>query len=322
MERIHGVNLHHHLVGRAHERTPMALDEALDILVGVADCLSAVHRAQLAHHDVKSANIMLTPGNRVVLMDFGVARPECEPPPKRGAGTLPYMAPESFFGTIRKGSGYLTDVYALGALAHEVITGHLPYEGDNESIIRQHVDAPVPHLRETRRDLPEDLDALVHSLLAKDPEDRPQCMEVIEHELRAMRDRARRALATRADRFSVLIIDDDPAIVRTLGRLVREIEPDAVVRTACDAEMGVALVREHRPDVIVSDLHMPRMNGVELCMWLVGTHLSEQCHIVTMSANATDEDRQLLRTLGVTAFVEKGPDFDEAMRVVLEKLRN
>ena len=130
MEYVTGVPLKNFIQqkGRLNER------EALAILRDVAAALDATHAAGLIHRDVKSANVMLAEGGRAVLMDFGLAclsNPEEGEPSltKTGAiiGTPAYMAPEQIEGTPLTAA---TDIYALGMIIYEMVTGRLPYEGD------------------------------------------------------------------------------------------------------------------------------------------------------------------------------------------------
>ncbi|MGB8329370.1 MAG: response regulator, partial [Polyangiales bacterium] len=75
-------------------------------------------------------------------------------------------------------------------------------------------------------------------------------------------------------------------------------------------------VQKREPDVMLLDLHMPRMNGVELCMQLKGDGLAQSCSIISVSAGAQDHDLQLLHQLGIHHFVEKGSNLRERLRTV------
>jgi serine/threonine-protein kinase len=189
MERIPGTTLQAQLESKRGQG--LGLDEAIDVLASMADALAAVHRAGMAHRDVKPANVMLGAGNRVVLTDFGIFQPEIE---TRGAphcsGSPHYLAPEAFAMAIAPGQVYLVDVYALGIVAFEVLTGSVPY--DDENVMRvfwMHGNAPVPDAAERRPGLPERLTRLVREMMEKDPRARPEDMEEIAWQLRRARGR-------------------------------------------------------------------------------------------------------------------------------------
>jgi eukaryotic-like serine/threonine-protein kinase len=191
MERIHGVTLEDHAERRRIERSRFSIDEVIELLLGIADGLGAVHGAGMAHCDVKPANVMLA-GSRVVLTDFGIFRPESRHDPEEGQGDVvmgspPYMAPETITNTIALGEAYLVDVYALGVVAFELLTGMLPFWDPRPiRVLQMHVSLPVPDPTLLRSDVPPRLACLVRAMLAKDPTSRPQQMEEVSWQLRGL----------------------------------------------------------------------------------------------------------------------------------------
>ncbi|MCU1278333.1 MAG: chemotaxis protein CheY, partial [bacterium] len=101
------------------------------------------------------------------------------------------------------------------------------------------------------------------------------------------------------DKFSVLIVDDDPEFAESMRATVRAALPDAEVTIARDGEAAFASLLKQVPTVMLLDLNMPRMNGLELCMTLRGSGLASKCHIVSMSAPTNAKDRELLDQFGV-----------------------
>lgn len=193
MERIFGEDLGSHLARLLREGTATSIVDALAILAPLADALGAVHRAGIAHRDVKPENVLLGPNGRVVLADFGVFQPEFEVArsPTR-SGSPAYMAPETIRGSVELGGGYLVDVYAFGILAFELLAGRLPFTGDNTpDYYLAHLTREIPSVRALRRDVPLSLEALVVRCLAKDPDDRPQSMDDVAFQLRALLEKAR-----------------------------------------------------------------------------------------------------------------------------------
>jgi serine/threonine protein kinase len=189
MDRIHGRSLQWHLDARREEGRRYGVDEAIDLLVGIAEALAVVHGAGMAHRDVTPANVMVAPGDRIVLTDFGIFQPEIEVAGGlHCAGSPRHMAPEAIGMSVEPGELYLADVYALGVIAYELLTGSLPYDDPRPmKILWMHVNAPVPDPLAACPGLPRVLLALVREMLAKEPKDRPQSMEAIAWRLRHAR---------------------------------------------------------------------------------------------------------------------------------------
>jgi eukaryotic-like serine/threonine-protein kinase len=209
MERVPGKPLQAHLDARREEGTLFTIAEVVDLLIGISEGLAVVHRAGMAHRDVTPANVMLAPGDRVVLTDFGICQPEMDVAGRlHCAGSPHHMAPEAIAMTVDLGELYLVDVYALGVIAFELLTGAVPFDDVGVmKILWMHIHASIPDPAAARPDAPPRLPALVREMLAKDPKDRPQNMEAIGWRLRRLR---REGHGTEAS-GSVLVADDDPA---------------------------------------------------------------------------------------------------------------
>ncbi|WP_437968031.1 protein kinase [Sorangium sp. So ce260] len=142
-------------------------------LSGLVRGLEALHASGRVHRDVKPANILVSAGDRITLLDFGLVtalRGPSERPPGEIAGTPAYMAPEQVLrGSITRAA----DLYAVGVILYEALTGALPFSGAVELILYQKVHyAPKP-ARALAPDAPADLVDLAMALLAVDPERRP-----------------------------------------------------------------------------------------------------------------------------------------------------
>ena len=181
LERLDGVTLDEHLM-RARR---LSIGEALRILVRLANVLDAVHAAGMAHRDLKPGNVMMCAGDRLVLLDFGVAIAEVDTSYRDTfCGTPRYIAPEAIRGAIEPGQAYQLDVYALGAMAFEMLAGRPPFVGRTlPELLDRHIADPVPDLAKLRGETPADLVALIHACLAKDPRQRPVSMAAIAWEL-------------------------------------------------------------------------------------------------------------------------------------------
>jgi serine/threonine-protein kinase len=178
MERILGRSLREHLDERAG--VPMSIRGVVALLHMLAEALSVVHEAGLAHRDLKPDNVMMRPGDRVVLTDFGLTRAEFLGAGERMSGSPNYMAPEVILRQEKRGAGHLVDLYALGIVAFELLVGRTPFERTHwVKTFEAHLSEPPPDPRSLRADVPDDLAELVARLLAKDPLDRPESAEEV-----------------------------------------------------------------------------------------------------------------------------------------------
>jgi serine/threonine-protein kinase len=320
LERVRGLSLDRVLEDRRARRERMPVGEALDLLVAVADALSVVHRAGLTHRDVKPGNVMLAPGGRVVLMDFGLVLPHADRPGHKSvAGSLQYMAPEALTGEVAEGAGAQLDVYALGVLAFELLAGVVPFDATIPiDLYRMKSRLPGPRLDHQRPDVPAALSDTISQLMAPEPHDRPQGAEAALWQLRAHRVRAASGEAVRG--FSVLIVDDDEDMREALSLYVRAGAPDAEIERTGEGKQAVKSVRRRVPDLLLLDLDLPDINGIEVCMLLRGMQLGHDCMIVSVSSRATKADVELLQQLGVRSY-EKGPSLMTDLVALIHEIR-
>lgn len=146
-------------------------DRTLSIISQTARALSIAHAQGLVHRDVKPGNLLITPDNRVKVTDFGIARLADQVPLTQTGqvmGTAQYLAPEQATGQTATGA---SDIYSLGVIGYECLSGRRPFSGESQIAIAlaQVNDAPPP-LPES---LPAPVRALLMSMLAKDPKNRP-----------------------------------------------------------------------------------------------------------------------------------------------------
>jgi tetratricopeptide (TPR) repeat protein/tRNA A-37 threonylcarbamoyl transferase component Bud32 len=175
------------LLQRIKREGPMAPNEAAQIVRQIVAGLSAAHAVRVVHRDLKSANVILVPrhggGMRAVITDFGLAHVASEE--QRGqslsggaiVGTPGYMAPEQVEG------GELsdrTDVYALGVVMFEMVTGDLPFDGATPlSVATKRLTSPAPSPKKRRPELPAKWERAVLACLERAPEDRPQSARMV-----------------------------------------------------------------------------------------------------------------------------------------------
>lgn len=319
MERIVGVTLADQITHRRERRTVVPMREAIDVLASLADALGAVHAAGVAHRDVKPSNVMLAAGGRLVLMDFGIMLPEYESLMGEAVpGTIDYMAPEAIMGRVPAGKAFLLDVYAFGVLAHQLLTNEVPFDAKNTmAVVQKHLRDPPATLARFRPDVPPALEGLIASCLAKDPEDRPASMDLIATALRGIRPREGRSTWVP---LSVLVVEDDPAFSKVLASIVREAASGARITVVHDGEAALEQLRRSPPDLLLLDLGLPGMNGLELCMYMRGSRIAEGTTIVSVSAAARAPDVALLRQLGVSHFLRKDGQLVDNLERLIEAI--
>ncbi len=191
MELLEGKSLDQHLadVTRLH---PV---EAIDVLEQMLSALDAAHAAGVIHRDLKPANVHLSKLRegqwQVKLLDFGLAKltDGASSVPQTSAnivkGTPQYMAPEQARALAVSTA---TDLYAVGVIAFELLTGKLPFDAPNPlELLMQHVSATPPALGDIDSSIPQALEELVARLLLKDPLERPRSAQTVRRELVAIR---------------------------------------------------------------------------------------------------------------------------------------
>jgi serine/threonine protein kinase len=157
-------------------RGPMDPLTAWRYLRELGDGLQHAHEAGIVHRDLKPTNVLIHQDGRAMLADFGLARGAGQPTHLTtiglAIGTPGYMAPEQVMG---RDVDRRADIYSLGVLTFEMLTGRLPYVGSNRmEVAYATVNSPIPSAVKINTKLPDELDVLLQKVLAKEPSDRPQ----------------------------------------------------------------------------------------------------------------------------------------------------
>ncbi len=164
--------------------------EALKAGCQVAAGVEAAHRLGVVHRDLKPENVMATVGGTYKVVDFGVAHlADQSTLAERGSliGTVPYMAPEQVRGEVVDAR---TDVYSLGVMLFEMLTGSLPHRSTEEvALLYEILNRPAPSVQSVRPDLPEDLSRVVAQALCLKPADRYASVSALLHDLELVRAR-------------------------------------------------------------------------------------------------------------------------------------
>ncbi|MFD9241795.1 protein kinase [Streptomyces sp. NPDC059556] len=172
MQYVEGADLADHLA----EHDPYPWEWAVSVAAQLCAVLAAVHAVPIVHRDLKPRNVMVRPDGSVLVLDLGVASvldSDTTRLTHTGSpiGSPAYMAPEQAMGGA---VGPSTDLYALGVLLHELLSGNVPFAGSTAlGVLHRHLYEPPVPLRQLRPEVPEPLEGLVLRLLAKDPRERP-----------------------------------------------------------------------------------------------------------------------------------------------------
>jgi serine/threonine protein kinase len=181
-EYVDGMNLKELMT----QEGPVSPREAIELALQVARGLSFAHDNGLVHRDVKPQNVLLDADGRAKVTDFGIAHAvDVDGMTITGTimGTSNYIAPEQARG---QPVDEQTDVYSLGCVLYELLTGEVPFEGDNfVAVAMRHVNDPVPSVRDVRPDVPPRLDWAIQQAMAKDHDERFESMAEFAAELEA-----------------------------------------------------------------------------------------------------------------------------------------
>ena len=184
MEYVEGHNLAHRI-----KQSLLPLDEFFPICLAIAEGLNQAHGKGIIHRDIKPDNIMLAPGGVVKIMDFGIAEMKGRARITKTGGTVGtvfYMSPEQARGDE---VDHRTDIWSLGVLMYEALTGKLPFLSDYESAVLYLIlhEPPVP-ISKYRNDIPASLQAAILRCLSKHPDERFENAAALSEELKSIRD--------------------------------------------------------------------------------------------------------------------------------------
>ncbi len=182
LEYVEGDNFRHYL--KAH--APLPAQEAVGYALQILSGLEHMHAQGIVHRDLKPENLLRTPDGQIKIIDFGVAFMQGA---RRltwrwlndGLGTPDYMAPEQIQG---KRGDHRADIYALGIILYEMLSGRTPWSGDNPlAVMSQQLSTTPTELHRLNRSVPPPLEAIVRKMVRKDPRERYQSVAELRNDL-------------------------------------------------------------------------------------------------------------------------------------------
>lgn len=325
MEYVEGPTVEDWLRRRVEHGAPPDVDEAVRLLDQVCQGVEAIHAAATVHRDLKPSNLLMT-GDivddqlRVAVSDLGVARILEGAGDGRGAncvvGSAQYMAPEAALGNDANPElATRRDVYALACIAFELLTGRPPFVAPNDiGLMSKHLLETPPAATSMRADLPHGYDEVLLRALDKDPLKRPSSAAELRRELLEVHERDH-------DPKSILVADDDEDWRELLRRALAKSFPDARIDVVADGEQAITRFDEHPYCVVLLDLEMPAVDGIELTARLRARNESRSTPLIVMTAAGGPGEWRRLSKMGADGFLVKPVDPEDIAMLIRRTLR-
>jgi serine/threonine-protein kinase len=307
MEYVAGSNL----ATWTAQHGPPSLNQALEIIDAMCRGVEAIHASGALHRDIKPGNILIDDKGRIAVTDFGLSTPHADLEQPTGPfahGTPSYMAPELARGEpIDPRTATALDIYALGLLAFELITGQRPFAAKSTNgILQEHAYRTPPSPSTVRAGVSTAFDAAILRALAKSPHDRTPSAEALRREIQ----RAGSALAEYPHGLKILSVDDEPGTLVAVRELLRMTFPAAEVISVANVATAIGIAIRERPDVVVTDFDMPGGGGSALTAAMRADDRLADIPIIVVTGRGGASDWGDLRALGADRFLVKPIDFD------------
>jgi DNA-binding NarL/FixJ family response regulator/tRNA A-37 threonylcarbamoyl transferase component Bud32 len=274
----------------------LPIEQVISIGLELSDALSRAHHLDIIHRDIKPGNILLAEDGTPRLTDFGLAHMGSYPSLTAAGqvlGTFHYLSPEA---CANQPLDARADIWPFGVVLFQMLTGRLPFDGDSPiEIIHAIQHQPVPEVTWYRKDAPAPLADLIKRMLLRDRPIRLASTRIVGAELEALqRDFSKpdrpSAPSPATPKIKVLLVDDH-AVVRQGLRTFLELQDD--MQVTGEAANGVEAIEQAKltqPDVVLLDLMMPTMGGVEAT-----PHILAACpHARVIILTSFGEDDQII----------------------------
>ncbi|GAB1420093.1 hypothetical protein MASR2M15_01710 [Anaerolineales bacterium] len=342
-EYINGTELTEHI--------PSSPEVVVDLGVQIALALDYAHGQNVIHRDIKPANIYVTSLGQVKIMDLGLALPseaKRVTAPGMVIGTPAYISPEQAQG---HSLDQRTDIYSLGIVLYEMVTGKLPFNADDiMSLLFEHEQLIPPPPRNYKPDIPKGLEPVVLKALEEKPDQRwPDCLVFAEQLGQSLYSSGVRASSTNTPRveeisshktdtqqsvkvshqnqnpltaknnikrFSLILADDHALLRRTLATYLDSQEQFDVISEAADGDKALEETIRLRPDMLILDLNMPGKGGLEVLPELRKQVPETKVLVLT----GRDDDGYIVRALrsGAHGYILKSADESELVDSIMK----
>lgn len=318
MPYLRGQNLYEWC--RANGGMPVETGAFISIIEQVCLGVGAMHALGLIHRDIKPTNILVSDDLDVTLVDLGLTL-SVEETRELGilAGTPGFLAPELVMShPLDPELVTRSDIYSLGVTAYWLLCGEGPTVNDFEALEKSYPWSVLPP-SELLPCLPTTFDAPVLAALAMNPAQRPTAPEF----RRSLVDARERSgpVVVDARRPFVLVVDDDPIALDFLEEILREAAPDAQLMVLRDPRAALAVIETQQLDLIITDVDMPHINGLELTASVRGNPATRATPIMIYSGVADEAEWRVLASMEATVLLRKPASPDELFGLVQRLLR-
>ncbi|MBU1218442.1 protein kinase [Myxococcota bacterium] len=307
MEYIQGHNLSDFIEDYYHSKDLVPLDVAIGLISQICSGLSAVHKKGIAHRDVKPANVMISKDTyHVSLTDFGLTSLSTSSKDKFVEGTPLYLAPERIRGEeVEQENLFYSDIYSVGCIFFELLTGHPPFECDNiVELLGMHLHEPIPRVTLERPDIPVYIDEIIEKAMAKKLSDRYFSCDELKKDLLSKR---MPQIQSSYQRPFAVVFNDGKRCLELTDYMSRKFSRLNLYDFR-DQEEAISICQKEKPDVaIICFVENERYSTLELVSILSGYRIPM---IMYMSENQTSM-RFLYKDLGVAKVITTPAEFPE-----------
>ncbi len=298
-------------------RTTGAIEivRAVRLFIQVCEAIEHAHQKGVIHRDLKPSNVLvnLTDSGQefVKVVDFGLAEimPTGQPSDRHALASGPvfgsplYMSPEQ---CLNKNFDSRSDVYAMGVMMFQALTGRLPFVGDTlVEVMTKHISKAAPTMASVKSQLvfPEALEAIVQQALRKAPSQRQLSMAKLQEQLMPLLKTVMDRETLLINEIRLLIVDDNEVIVEAIKHLIFKFEDVTVVGVATNGKDAVSLASDLKPDIVLMDLEMPEMDGLEAALLIKSSF--PRSHVVMMASHDNAQDIINTFRAGADGFILK-----------------